>query len=230
MLNQPSPTNPSSVNGSFRANSASSNASTGMNSSNEAGGSSLARVSKESVDSALTAKDLMNQDVYDRDQKKIGRVVDVVLNTQASAVGASFQKNDSSPDNSTTRSNLGETTDNAETAGRSSSRTNPHYMNMASAGGSGTSPDAGSHNQTGSGTGNSEHSGTASTGAGHENSNTPLTASGEPQVVISHGGVLGLGAKDLVSTPLSQLRYDPNSQHLQLNVSATELTRVSSSR
>ena len=48
--------------------------------------------------------------------------------------------------------------------------------------------------------------------------------------MVARGGVLGIGEKDLLRVPLSQLSYDPNNQHLQLNVSDTDLTRVSSAK
>lgn len=64
----------------------------GMTGSNYSGMGSgqMMQVTKESLENKLTAKNLMDKDVYDRDQKKIGKVVDVVLRGQTGSLGSAF--------------------------------------------------------------------------------------------------------------------------------------------
>lgn len=69
------------------------------------GETAVQRVTKDSLDEQLTAKDLLDKDVYDRNQNKIGKIVDVVLTDQSTPLAFAFSESEKHGSSSTSVSN-----------------------------------------------------------------------------------------------------------------------------
>jgi len=176
----------------------------------------LQRVTKESLDTQLTAKDLIDKDVYGRDQKKIGKVVDVVLpGSQSSPLAYAFSKNENNGSSSSSVSNS--TGTDSASSGMGGSQTT----------GTGSSSRGGSSSGSGSGSssGLASSSGNSSGSLGSSSYGSSSSDSSQPAVVIAHGGLM---KKDLIRAPLSQLSYDSRQERLTLNVSDNEITTLTS--
>lgn len=160
----------------------------------------LQAVTKSSLDTEFTAKDLIDKEVYDRDQKKIGKIVDVVLGAESTPLAFALSENSSGADIGS-RSTL----DNSA-AGGGSSRSETTTANSPKSGLGARGAESGSS-------------------SGY--SKLSSTSSSQPAVIIAHGGLLKMG-QDLVRAPMSRLTYDSSQKHLTLDVSSNEITSLSS--
>ncbi len=184
-----------------------------LSSANSTGITNIHRISSAALDRQFTAKDLIGKDVYDNQNKKVGEVKDVVLDSSQSRQLASAL---------------------SMKAGRHSGRVGNSDASASGSMGNGTA--------SGSvGVGNASVSGSVNTGmadndtdAGRSSDRSrmdgdhPRWGHSEPSAIISYGGFLGMG-DNLLRVPISQLNYDSAQDRLTLNVTETELSSLKTS-
>jgi len=168
---------------------------------------SIQRVSDQTIDRQFTAKDLIGKEVYDNRDKRIGEIKDIVLDSSqfqqlASAVG-SRESQTGTYGSSTV--NGGSDTHSSSTGMNSSDRNSGRASSSSATGVANTSAGAGA---------TSMHTGT-----------DYAAMSSEPAVIISHGGLLGVG-NNLLRVPVSQLNFDQSSRHITVNVSEQQLSSL----
>ncbi len=182
--------------------------------SGTAGISSLRRVTKDSLDEQLTAKALIGKDVHDSAGEKIGEVEDIVLDASGVPELASAFMNREADRDDRSMSRPVDTTAPAPT-GSASARGVDSYA--AGAAGDGASVTARPDTDTGR-VDIGSRLGSAVAGA----------MSGGSAAIISAGGLMGLG-QDLIRVPLSQLRYNAEEDHVTLDVSRDQISRITDS-
>ncbi len=211
--------------------------------SHTAGMGGLQRVTKDSLDSQLTAKDLIGKDVYDNAGKKVGSIDDVVLSSAASShLATAFSSKDRDQSDSsyqTASGNTGAASGSANNSGNTYGSTSGSNANTSSTGSDGiaTRSSSGNYaasNATGStdststsGSMNSSTRGTqsalGSVGSAIDSTMSSLTS--EPAAIVSVGGFMGMG-RNMVRVPVSQLSFDASNERLTINVSESELAAL----
>lgn len=159
----------------------------------------IQRLNDQSLDRQFTAKDLIGKEVYDSGNKRVGEIKDVVLDsTQFQQLANAIRSRES------------------QTSAYGSAALNAGSDTAAS------SPGVSSSDR------NSGHvSSTSSSAVGNTSTGTDYAMSSEPAAIVSSGGLLGVG-NNLLRVPLSQLKFDPNSRHLMINVSEQQLSSLQS--
>ena len=204
-----------------------------MNSSSDMS-MSLQSVNSDSLQTQVTAKNLIGKEVHDRNGKKIGSVIDVLLPGQSSSLAGAFSSNSSSSNSSSSlsASDSDRSTGNASLNGTNSSSQGPGG-NMSAAGGATPTTSSGygndsSHNNTGSTYSSSSSPGSSGMNSPAGTYSSSSTMSNEPAAVIRLGSMLS-GNRNLVQVPLSQLTYDSSQNRIMLNVSDSDLSRFKGS-
>lgn len=169
------------------------------------------RVTRDILDSKVTAKNLIGMDVHDASGRKIGAVADIVI---PSGMGLSGAFGDKEKRYGTSTSGSADTytpgTTGTTTAARSTGT---------------TASDSTSANTSGTTGANRNVPGT---GGSYDKANDKMAGMGRVYAVISAGGFLGMG-NDLIQVDLRQLAYDSAKDKITLNISESELTRIKSS-
>lgn len=204
----------------------------------QTGSGSMSRVSKDSVDNRLTAKDLIGAAVYDPAGERIGDIADIDLRGAVpSSLSMSFKQGQSDADSSSTygsTNRTGSSTTSGTTTGRSTTTAQPGtYAQSGSQTGMGSSS-TGTSGSGSSSMGSSNRSTTGSTGSSatdalRDSSRAAVagidSALSSPTVFLSVGGLFGIG-DDLVSVPISMLNYNTSKDHFELSASKAEVTAL----
>jgi len=208
-------------------------------------GSSMAtRVTRDILDSKVTAKNLIGKDVHDANGRKIGAVADIVIPSAMGLSGA-FADKDKNRDTSTSGSADTYTpgTSGTSTAVRTNKSTGSSSSDSTyTPGTSGSSTTVRTNKNTGTSSSDSNYGSTSGTSGTNRNSSDSAVSydkvhdnmgamgmgTGRIYAIISAGGFLGMG-NDLIQVDLRQLAYDSTQDKITLNISESELTRVKSS-
>lgn len=178
----------------------------------------ITRVTDQSVDRALTAKDLIGKEIYDQNGDQVGKVVDVVLSTSRSnqlARGLSKNRTDSYSDNASASSSTDHDYSRSSAATATTTGSSMNSDNYAS------NDKYTSSSDTGSSSNSDWNRNNNMSGTGHQFARS----SREPCAVISSGGFLGMG-DDLVKVPVSQLNYDTGNKHVTIAASKKDLKNL----
>jgi len=201
------------------------------------------RVTRDILDSKVTAKNLIGKDVHDANGRKIGAVADIVI---PSAMGLSGAFADKDKNYGTSTSGSADTYTPGTTGTSTAARTNKNTGTSSSSdstytpGTSGGTTTARTNKNAGTSSTDSNYGTSGNVGANRNSSDTSVSydkvhdnmgmgmGSGRIYAIISAGGFLGMG-NDLIQVDLRQLAYDSSQDKITLNISESELTRVKSS-